>query len=416
MRRLCLSLVLLCVVTVSVHAENWPNWRGADYTGTAKSGAFPTTWSATSNVAWKIKLPGPGASTPIIWDDKIFLTCGVEGKNTVVCYDRSGKELWHTGLDSEKAGKHKKATGSNPSCVTDGTHVYAYFKTGTLVCLDMSGKLVWQQNLQSLYGEDTLWWDLGTSPVLTKNQVVVAVMHSGPSYLAAFDKTNGKQVWKQDRNLGAPSEAAQSYSTPVVLEHGGQELIVVLGADHVTAHDSISGAELWRVGGLNPTGHQYFRSIASPVVIDDIVVAPYGRGATIVGIKLGGKGDVTKTHVVWNKSDIGTDVPSPVASNGQVYVLRDKGEILCLNAKTGDTIWTGQTEKNRLAFSASPVLAGGNLYVTREDGKTFVVGTGKEFNVIAGNDLDGEFVAATPVFADGKILIRTIEHLYCIGK
>jgi outer membrane protein assembly factor BamB len=280
----------------------------------------------------------------------------------------------------------------------------------------MAGKLVWQQNLQSLYGEDTLWWDLGTSPVLTKNHVVVAVMHSGPSYVAAFDKATGKQGWKQDRNLGAPSEAAQSYSTPVVLEHAGRELIVVLGADHVTAHDAVTGIELWRVGGLNPTGHQYFRSIASPVIVDDIVVAPYGRGATIVGIRLGGSGDVTKSHVAWTKADVGTDVPTPAASNGQVYVLRDKGDILCINAKTGETVWTGQTEKNRLAFSASPVMAGGNLYVTREDGKTFVIGQGKEFKVVANNDLDGEFVAATPVFADGQILIRTIEHLYCIGQ
>ena len=412
-----LAVLFLCLaLTGTAQADHWPNWRGPTFNGVAAGGDYPTTWSGSENVRWKVELPGKGASTPVIWGDRIFVTCGIEGRNTVVALDRQGKQLWQSTVGEEKAGKHKKATGSNPSAAADARHVAVYFKSGDLACLDHTGKLLWEHNLQEMYGEDTLWWDLGTSPVLTKNHVVVAVMHTGPSYLAAFDKATGKLAWKQDRNLDAPSEAAQSYSTPVVLEQDGREILIVLGADHVTAHDALSGKELWRVGGLNPTGHEYYRSIASPVVSEGLVIAPYARGSTLTAIRLGGSGDVTKTHVAWTRDDLGADVPTPAAIDGKVYVCTDKGQVACLDVQTGKTLWSGQVEKNRNAYSASPIVAGDKLYITREDGKTFVLARGDEFKVVAANELEGEFVVATPIFADGKILIRTLTHLYCIGK
>ncbi len=420
MLRLLLQAAFVSFVTLisaaALAADNWPNWRGPNYDGTAPGAKYPVKWNATDNVAWKVALPGKGSSTPVVWGEQIFLTYGVEGKNVVACYDRKGKPTWTTQVGQEKPGKHKKATGSNPSAVTDGKHVFVYFKSGDLACLSLDGKVVWEHNLQKSFGEDTLWWDLGTSPVVTQSHVVVAVMHSGPSFLVAYDKETGKQVWKQDRNLDAPSEAAQSYSTPVVLKQGDKELLVVLGADHVTAHEATTGKELWRVGGLNPTGHQYFRSISSAVVNGNMVIAPYARGASLTGIKLGGMGDVTKSHVAWSLEGIGADVPTPVAKDGRVFVCTDKGDIACLDAVSGKTIWKGQVERNRNAYSSSPILAGGNLYLTREDGKTFVISAGDEFKVIGENALNDEFTVATPVFVDGQILIRTLDNLYCIGK
>ena len=396
--------------------ENWPAWRGPQANGVAPGGSYPTTWSETSHIRWKIELPGPGSSTPIVWGNQLFVTCGVEGKDSVVAYDRGGKQQWITTFASERPGKHKKATGSNPSIATDGKQLFAYFKSGTLACLDMAGKVVWEKNLQALYGEDTLWWDLGTSPVLTKDHVVVAVMQTGPSYLAAFDKSTGNVAWKQDRNLDAPSEAAQSYSTPVVIERDGKQLLVVLGADHVTCHDAASGKELWRLGGLNPTGQKFFRSISSPVVSDDLVIAPYARGATTSAVRLGGQGDVTTTHLAWAKEKLGADVPTPVAYQGKVFVCGDKGQLTCVDAKTGNEVWTGTLEKNRNGFTASPTVAGGKLYVVREDGKTFVLDTGNEFKIIAENELADAYAIATPVFVDGQIFLRTLTHLYCIGE
>ncbi len=412
--RVVVSLGLIAAMAAPLMANNWPNWRGPGHNGVASSKNVPTEWSSTKNLAWKIELPGKGSSTPIVWGGQVFVTCGVDGKNVLLAYSNTGKELWRTAVGSEIAGKHKKATGSNPSCVTDGQNIYAYFKSGDLACMEMSGKIVWQSNLQEKFGENTLWWDLGTSPVLTKSHCVVAVMQSGPSYLAAFDKKTGKLAWKEDRNLGAPEEAAQSYSTPVVLEDKGRETLVVLGADHVTAHDAATGKELWRVGGLNPTGHRYFRSIASAVVSDGMVVAPYARGETVTAIKLGGSGDVTKSHIAWTKTGNGTDVPTPAAADGRAYVLSDKGIITCLDIQTGKEIWSGQPEKNRSAFSASPILVDGKIFLTREDGKSFVLAQGDEFKVLATNELEG-FVVATPVVIDGRILIRTDSHLYCIG-
>lgn len=396
--------------------DHWPTWRGPQQNGVAPGKGYPTTWSKTENVVWKTALPGKGSSTPVIWGDRIFLTCGVGGDNVALALDRSGKKLWQTAVGKERPGKHKKATGSNPSAVTDGKHLFVYFKSGDLACLDFDGKLVWQQNLQTAYGEDTLWWDLGTSPVLTENAVVVAVMQTGPSFLVAYDKETGKPVWKQDRNLNAPSEAAQSYSTPVVLRDADRELLVVLGADHVTGHDAKTGGELWRVGGLNPTGHQYFRSIASAVVENGVVIAPYARGATLTGVKLGGQGDVTKSHVAWTIDGLGADVPTPAAHGGRVFVCTDKGDLAVLDAATGKKLATGQLERNRNAYSASPIVADDRLYLVREDGKTFVVSTDGQFKVLAANELDGEFMVATPVFADGRIYLRTLENLYCVGK
>lgn len=411
----CVILLALLAATSNTQAENWPNWRGPDHNGVAPGQGFATTWNKQDNVQWQVPLEGRGGSTPIVWGDHIYVTTGNEGRNLLLCFDRQGKAQWQVELGSERPGKHKKASGANPSPVTDGQHVYVYFKSGDLACVTPAGKLVWQKNIQDLYGEDTLWWDLGTSPVLTDKYCVVAVMHSGPSFLVALDKQSGEVAWKADRNLNAPEEAAQSYTTPVLIQRDGRELLITLGADHVTAHDAQSGKELWRVGGLNPTGHKYFRSISSPVVWKDYVIAPYARGNTVTCIRLGGQGDVTDTHVVWTKEELGADVPTPVAADGKTYICTDKGKVSCLEIATGKTLWEGELEKNRHAFSASPILADEHLYLTREDGATFVLQLGDQFKVVAKNELD-DTVVATPALVDSQILIRSFDFLYCIGK
>jgi outer membrane protein assembly factor BamB len=401
----------------------WPSWRGPHFNGVADGENYPTKWTSSENVKWKIKLPGRGASTPAVVDDKLILTCGAAGKNTVVCLSfNSGETLWTTEIGAETAGKHAKATGANPSIATDGEHAYAYFKSGDLACLDLAGKIVWQINLQEKYGKlkdengkDTLWWDLGNSPVLTKNAVVIALMHSGPSFLVAFDKTTGTELWKSDRNLDAPVEAAQSYTTPALAKKGDQEVLVTVGADAVTAHDASSGKELWQVNGLNPSQNGYFRSISSPVVVDGIVVAPYARGSSLTAIKLGGQGDVTKSHVLWHNTGEGSgaDVPTPIAVDGKIYIFHDGREknLACLDLQTGKELWSVATPKHRTSISASPIKAGDRFYVAREDGTVFVIKDGK---IESENPLDGDMFVATPVLVDGKILLRTVNTLYCI--
>lgn len=419
--------LLLCLVlwTGSLSAGEWPSWRGPHGNGIAEGEHYPTQWSTTENVKWKLPLPGAAGSTPVVTGSLIALTCAERdtqdqnGKNKVWGISRDGQRLWNTEVGNEKPGKHKKGSGCNPSPVTDGQHVFVYFKSGDFAALDLQGKIVWHKNLQTEYGADTLWWDLGSSPVLTEKHVVITVMQSGPSpsYLAAFDKETGNVVWKVLREFGAPEEAAQSYSTPVVTRFNGQEILVTVGADFVTAHAAADGQELWRVGSLNPEQNKYFRSIASAAVADGMVVAPYSRGEMLYGIKLGGSGDVTKSHVVWEKKGISADVPTPIATGGKAYVLTDKGVLACLNTANGDVIWESPFEKSRHAFSASPILAGGNLYAIREDGTTFVAESGASFKQLGMNSLGNDVtVVATPVFVDGQILIRTFEGLYCIGQ
>lgn len=412
------------VAALPASADNWPNWRGPAVDGVAAGTGYVSSWSPTEHVLWRLKLPGLGASTPAVWGDRVIVTCAVDGKDAVLCLDRNGKEIWRREVGTEKPGKHKKATGCNPSPVTDGKHVWVYYKSGDLAALNLAdGAVVWQTNLQEKFGADTLWWDLGTSPVLSKRAVIVAVMQTGPSYLAAFDRTSGELLWKQDRMLDAPEEAAQSYSTPLVIAGDAakgepDEVLVVLGADHVTAHDAATGRELWRVGGLNPTGNTYFRSIASPVVAGDLVIAPYARGESLTAIRRGGMGNVTGSHVAWARTDLGADVPTPAFKDGRLVVCTDKGKVVSLDAATGTTRATTELPKNRNAYSASPVIVDGRIIVTREDGESSVLAwpaAAAETFTLLGQGVVDEMTVATPVCVDGRILVRTHDSLWCLG-
>ena len=395
--------------------QNWPNWRGPDATGVAKGESYPVEFSADTNVVWQYPLPGLGASTPILWGDSIIMTCEQDGKNCVLSVSRDGDLNWDTSLGELVAARNRKASGCNSSPVTDGELIFAYFKSGELACLNFSGEVVWQTNLQERFGEDTLWWDLGTSPVLTDDDVVIACMQTGGSYLVAFNKQSGELHWKHDRNLESPGEAAQSYTTPVVIDDGDGETIIVLGADHLTAHNSANGEMIWQVGGLNPNQARNWRSISSPVVGDGVVFAPYARGNSLTAIRLGGRGDVTESHVAWSNDGPAADVPTPVFDDGKVYVCTDRGGVFQFNAEDGEVEQSLDLSRGRRAtFSSSPVLAGGHLYLTSEEGVVYVVRIGDSLELVAENAMN-DFAVATPIFCDGRIYIRTDAYLHCIG-
>jgi outer membrane protein assembly factor BamB len=190
----------------------------------------------------------------------------------------------------------------------------------------------------------------------------------------------------------------------------------------VTAHDAATGGEIWRVGGLNPTGHKYFRSIASPVVAGDLVIAPYARGETITAIRRGGTGDVTRSHVAWVRTDLGADVPTPAVQDGRIVVCTDKGRVECVDAATGKTLTKTELPKNRHAYSASPVIVDGRVIVTREDGESSVLAwpaataAGAEAFPILGQGAVDEMTVATPVCVDGRIFLRTHDSLWCLGE
>ncbi len=425
MRRTTSLVILGIMSSVPLHAGDWTNWRGPHGNGIADGTGYPIEWSE-SDVKWKAELTGIGASTPAVFGNQIFVTTTHQRKNIVSCYGMDGAQQWSVELGESIDGKQgKDGTGANPSPVVDGERVFVYFKSGDFACFDLSGKLQWQLNVFERFAEvtsETLWWDLGTSPVLTTDAVVITMMHSGPSYLAAFNRTDGTVLWKHDRGTDAPEEAAQSYTTPIVTTNSdGKEVIIVTGADYVTCHDvADNGAELWRVGTLNPESDKYFRSISSSVAGEGIVIAPYARGGTLTAIKMGGSGNVTDSHVLWTNPETSSDVPTPLIADGRVFVVRDvktdRGKIDCLDLQTGKTIWSGQLPQHRMTFRASPILADGRLYVTRQDGTVFVVdATADEFKVLSENRIAEEHTIATPVFVDGKILLRTEAHLYLLA-
>lgn len=415
-----LSAFAVLTVTVQLSAAEipdryWPRWRGPADSGSAALADCPVKFSQDEGHLWKVALPGIGCSTPVVWGEHILLTSTLNGKDLALAYDWSGKQIWKAEIGTGVPGKHRNGSGSNPSIVTDGERVFAYFKSGNLAGLDFAGNVLWQTNLQETYGKVKLYWDQGTSPALTQRDVVVAVMHGGDSYVAAFDQRTGKPTWKVPRNYKVPVECDHSYATPIVIDQNGKETILIWGAEHLTSHDAKDGSELWSCGGFNPEEKRNWVQVASFVVDGDIAVIPYGRGARLTGIRLGGSGDVSGSNRLWTRENIGTFVPSPSLMDGKVFIVRDGGDVLCADAQTGETLWQDRFPKHRAKFYASPTIAGKRLYVPREDGVVLVADISDGFKLLAENDM-GERLIASPVPIGNRLLIRGEEHLYCIGR
>ncbi|MEX0610621.1 MAG: PQQ-binding-like beta-propeller repeat protein, partial [Pirellulales bacterium] len=366
--------------------------------------------------AWKMELPGLGTSTPAVWGEQIFVTCGIDGQDGVVCYGMDGRERWRRQLGPETAGKHRNGTGSNPSPTTDGQRVVVYYKSGTVACLDFKGNVLWKVNLQDRYGDDTLWWDLGTSPVLAGDRVILAVIQEGPSYLVALDVSNGEELWKTARDYENARESDQAYTTPQVVELDGKDVIVTWGADHLTGHDVATGKLLWECGGFNPENEGMWRVIASATIGDGIAIVPYGRGGFVAGVRLGGNGDITESNPRWEKQRLGSDVPTAAVQDGKAYLLTDGGRLVCLEMRSGDELWSDNLPRNRNKYYASPVLAGDKLFCAREDGTVFVGRvTDDGFKLVGENEM-GERIIATPIPIRGGLLIRGDKHLFRIAS
>ena len=247
------TFVLLLVFSVSARAfaeapSDWPSWRGPDDSGSTETGAYPVEFNESTTL-WKSPLPGKGCSTPIVHDQNIYLTAPVEGKDAILCVDWSGAQQWSTVFGREDAGKHRNGSGCNASPVTDGKAVFAYFKSGTLAAVERDGSIRWKTNLVERFGEDQRFWDHGTSPVVTEKYVIMARMHAGDSWLAAFDKATGEIAWKVARNYKTPPECDQCYTTPLVIQHNGHEAVLVWGRrarDHSQHNGRDRRLVVWR--------------------------------------------------------------------------------------------------------------------------------------------------------------------------
>ena len=408
---------VLAAASAARAQEDWSHWRGPRAAGSVETGTYPTAWEAAT---WKVRLPGKGGSTPIVLKDRIYATSPVDGQDAVLAFDLGGKPAWEAKLGPQSAAKHKTLGSScNASPVSDGRGLFVYFRSGRLAALELDGKLRWQFNVVEKFGPEKLFWDQGSSPVVTDTHVILSRLHGGESWIAAFDKASGELRWQQPRTIKAPTENDNGYATPIVFRHGDRTALLVWGSDLLSAHDAADGKILWSCGGFNPEGTGYWPAISTPVIAGDVVVVPVGRDdrqgqARVHGIRLGGTGDVTATHRAWKREDVGVFVPTPVEYKGRVYLLRHRGEVVCLDPASGKTLWSEALPKGAASYYASPVVAAGVLYAAREDGAVFAAGIDDKFRLLGENRM-GERIVASPVPARNLLLLRGDEHLFGVA-
>jgi len=409
-------VVLFWMMAGFALADDWPAFRGPDGNGAAHEDKTPLHWGPEKNIRWKVALPGPGNSSPIVSRGRVFVTCAEdEGrKRNLYCFDRrTGERLWVRTVEFPTVEPTHR---SNPYCastpVADGLYVVVWHGSAGLFCYRFDGTKVWEKDLGVIRHE----WGYASSPILHRGKVILNFGPGSRTFLVALDLRSGDLLWKFEEPGGLDATDKRmvgSWSTPIVVKVDGQQQILCSMPTRVIACDPISGSLLWHCGGL--TNEKVDLVYASPVVSGGIGVAFTGwvNGPTI-GFKLGGSGDVTASNRLWLENQP-QRLGSGVAVDGRVYIVNaGPGTAQCMESKTGKVLWTERLDGGE--SWGSLVLAAGRLYVTSRRGVTTAFRPDPEkLEVLAVNDL-GEPSNATPAFSDAQIFLRTDAHLYCIGE
>ena len=412
----------LAIASAPAPAENWAQWRGPLLNGSTPETNLPMKIGPAQGVVWRAKLPGGGGSTPIVWGDRIFISAQDRAERTwAVCLSRDGgKELWKRAI-GKGFGNHQGNTGASPSPITDGTTVWFYYGAGDLLAFNMDGKQLWRRNIQKDHGTFEILWSYGASALLLGGKLYVPVIHGehrgggssrggGKSYLLCVDPKTGRDVWKHARPSAAPAEAKQAYTTPIPYAAPGGTQILVTGADHITAHDPESGRELWRSATYNPKKERTYRTVVSPVVCGDVVVAAAPRGGDLFGGPVGGG------RWTWTHRRNSPDVPTPLSYKGRFFVLVGKSRtLLCIEPKSG-RILGRCTLSGRTVFQASPTGADGKIYCLNMLGELFVVSAEDSPKLLHHADFGARNVRATVSVSNGQLFVRVDDTLYCFGK
>jgi outer membrane protein assembly factor BamB len=439
-RRISLALIaavsLGIATTGSSAAGNWPQWRGPDGSGISTEKNLPAEWNPTKNIKWKTPIDGRGHSSPIVWDNKIFITTAIEGdvvegakapkhmigdkefvhpdsigankKHTfkVIALNRdTGKILWQAVAweGTPYDDRHRKSSYAASTPATDGKMVYAFFGSEGLYAYDFNGKLAWKVDLGKM---GTLGMGAAASPIIFDNLVIVQCDEENgtASFIVALDKKTGKEVWK------TPRKVQVSWSTPLLVKTAKRAELIASGTESIVSYDPATGKELWTHKGVESN------AIPSPVANTEFVYLVAGYPAKIaMAIRLGGSGDLTGTpNVPWTYQKGTAYVPSPIAYGDYLYLTTDRGILTCIDAKTGEIKYEGGRIPIPATFTASPVAFDGKILMTSEDGDTFIVKAGPKHEIIGTNSV-GEPVYASPAIADGRIYIRGEKHIYAIG-
>jgi len=400
-RTLCAALIV-ALLAGPVLPENWPAWRGPRGDGTSLEKDVPVRWSTTDNVAWKVPIPGKGHASPIVWEDRIFLVTAIEStkQRLLLCLDTDGRILWQrVVLTAPLERIHKLNSCASSTPATDGRKVYVSFLDRDrmfVAAYDFDGNEIWHVRpgvFASMHG-------YCSSPVLWNEKVIVNGDHDGPAYIVALDRDTGKTIWKTPR----PNNT-RSYCAPIIRRIDGRNQMILSGSKCVASYDPDTGRQHWIIDG--PT-EQF---VASLVYNGKLLFMTCGfPDRYIQFIDPTGRGNVTKTHVVFQTDKDCSYVPSPIAAGNYFLVVSDTGVATCYDGRTGHAYWRQRLDGRH---SASLVSANGLVYFTSDKGRTAVVRPGPTFNLVAENDL-AEKTDASPAISNSKLYIRTWKNLYCI--
>ena len=417
---------------------DWPQWRGPTATGEAAPDATPPlNWGESSQIRWKVAIPGRGCSSPIVWKDRVYLTTAVETATpadpekvkaavaetpefarkdshvpakvvqfVVMALRRGdGGVVWQKTMieQAPQAGTHADGSWASGSPITDGELLYVYFGSYGLYALTLDGEQKWSKSLGTFktkanFGE-------GVSPVLCGELLIISQDFEGDSFIVALDRKTGEEKWRVKR------DEATSWATPLVIDRGGKPQIVVSATKRIRSYDPASGAILWEVGGMTAN------AIPSPVTDGNLVFCMSGfRGNAVLAIKLDAAvGDLTNKPdaIAWSSKEKASYTPSPVLSGGWLYYTKSNdGFLTCVDAATGQVQYGNKLEGTPSVF-ASPIAAGGRLYVPGKNGLTTVLKLGPKFDVLATNKVD-EVIIASPAAVGNAIFLRGDKSLYCI--
>ncbi len=446
----CLTPLLCASNAVAASAgQNWPQWRGPLATGGAPSANPPVTWSETNNLKWKVKIPGEGSATPVIWDNLIFIETavptgrrvgtpaaqpasapapadppqnppprgggrGMGSKPTelyqfvVLCLDRqTGKVLWQQTAREEVPHEGvMQNEGNFASCspVTDGEHVFAYFGSRGLYCYDLDGKLQWTNDLGRM--QIRMTFGEGGSPALHGDTLIVNWDNEAGSFITAIDKRNGKQLWK------VPREEKTAWATPLIVEVAGKPQVVTTATGKIRSYDLATGELVWQCAGMTQN------AIPTPVLGDGIIYCISGfQGSSLLAIRLGRTGDLTGTDAIaWSYKRNTPYVPSPLLYDGRIYFFKLNDAILtCCDAKTGNVLIDAERLEALQGVYASPIGAGGRVYLVGRNGAAVVLKPADKLEVLATNKLDDRF-DASPVAVGRELFLRGKASLYCIAE
>ena len=443
---LAVPIIFICVATLASEPQgvHWPSFRGPGASGVAENFPTPTTWNVeeSKNIKWMSPIDGLGHSSPVVWDQRIYITTAISGKVDtplkvglygsvepvddesvhewlVYCLDKNtGEILWkrtaHRGVPKIK--RHPKATHANCTPATNGKYVIAFFGSEGLFCYDMEGTALWKRDLGTLdsgfFYLPQAQWGFASSPVIHENAVIVQCDVQKDSFIAAFRIEDGEQIWK------TPRDELPTWCTPAIHSADGKTQVVVNGYKHIGGYDFETGEELWKLSGGGDI------PVPTPVCRDDLafITNAHGRMSPIYAISLDAIGDISPginpdadNYIVWSYDRGGAYMQTPIVYGDYLYSCRDNGVLSCYKADTGKRIYEKRLGRGGTGFTASPVAANGKIYFTSEDGDIYVIQAGPEFKVLATNSM-GDICMATPAISEGTLFFRTRNHLIAVSN